>query len=118
MDFPENPNSESADAVVALIQKQMHQLSEELGPGQSIEAVVPAPGGGKIFVTWFGHHNPDFIKITGLDADGSDVCLLAHKNTLQVLLKKVNNESETGPQVSFQTPEMASASQITFDESA
>jgi hypothetical protein len=119
MDSPEDPApaSELADAYVALIQKQMKHLSEELGEGMSIDAFVPVPGGGQIHVTWFGFHNPDMIKITGLDADGNDVCLLAHKSTLQVILKKVNQVDQK-PQVSFQLPSAPRENQDVFDETA
>ena len=118
MDFPENPVSESADAYVALIQKQMKRLSEELAEGQEIEAIVPLANGTQVHVTAFGYHNPDMIKLLGIDADGHDVCLLAHKNTLQVVLRRVSIHSEAKPQVTFQTPDLEPSNEISLDETA
>ncbi len=118
MDLPENAASAQADAYVALVQKQMKRLSEELAEGQEIEVIVPIANGGQVFVTWLGYENPDMIKVTGMDADGKDVCLLAHKNTLQVLLRRSNIQSEAKPQTTFQLPSSNEPKEISLDETA
>jgi hypothetical protein len=102
MDLPEDSISETADAYVAFIQKQMNHLSEDLRDGQDIEVVVPLPNGNQITATWFGYHNPDIIKINGQDAQGMDVCLLVHKTKLEVLLRKVNLNRNAKSDVNFQ----------------
>ena len=118
MDSPENTASELADACIALIQQQMVRLSEEMAEGQEIEAIVPLADGGRILVTCFGFHNPDLIKITGIDGEGNDVCLMAHKNTLQVVLRRVNSRPEGRPQIAFQMPDAGSPREVSLDETA
>ena len=118
MDSSENPVSDLAEAFVALIQKQMKKLADELADGQTVEAIVPLANGGRINASWFGYHNPDMVKITGVDADGNDVCLLAHKNTVQVMLRKTPVGQEVKPQIAFQLSPQPVSSEMPFDQIA
>ncbi len=118
IDFPENPASQTADACVALIQQELQRLVQEYGEGQDVEVVVALAGGGQIVVTWFGYHNPDIIKLSGIDASGNDVCLLAHKNTLQVVLRRATNSAQPKPPITFQQPGEMPLDQLSFNETA
>lgn len=118
MDSPDSVPSDSADAYVALIQKQIRHLSEQVMEGQIVEAVVPLPSGVQIVANSFGAHNPGVIKINGCDANGNEVCLLAHKSTLQVLLRTAGANAANKPQVNFQTPESDQSGDLTFNETA
>jgi len=102
MDSPENSISDTADAYVAFIQKQMNRLSNELMDGQEIEVLVPLANGSQVVASWFGFQNPDILMINGQDSDGCDVCLLVHKSKLQVLLRKVNLSRGQKSPVNFQ----------------
>lgn len=131
MDSPENSISNTADAYVAFVQKQMNLLSNELMDGQEIEVLVPLANGNQVVASWFGYQNPDIIKINGQDSGGCDVCLLIHKSKLQVLLRKVSLSQSQKSAVDFQPPgdlaagldsgiamDFESAEEPPFDETA
>lgn len=115
---PQNGASEPAEAYITFVQQQLQRLNDDLVDGQALEALVPLANGDRLIVTSFGFHNPDLVKINGTDKDGNDMCLVAHKNTLQVVLRRLKNRQEVKPEVAFQDPAANQPKQILFEGTA
>lgn len=113
---PEATTAQSAETYVATVQRQIQFLHEQLGEGQTVEAVVCMSDGSPLFVNHFGFENPDLLKLIGTDADGHEVCYIAHKSSLQIMLRKTKPRVEVNPQVAFQGPE--APKEILIDQQA
>lgn len=101
---PNHGASEPAEAYIAFVQQQLQQLNGDLVDGQALEVMIPLATGERLIVSSFSFHNPDLIKVHGRDKDGNDMCLVAHKSTLQVVLRRVGKRNDVNPEVAFQDP--------------
>lgn len=116
MEFSDSPESDPVDAFVAQIQTQMQRMHEELPGGQNLEVLVPLASGQYVRLTSLGQENAEVIKVVGTDENGHDVCLLMHKSSFQVVLKKTSAGPEVKPGSAFKSEEPIP--EISFDETA
>ena len=63
MDPSERANSDSAEAYVAQIQKQIQRLTEEMPSGQTLDAIIPLANGTQIKAVRFGAESQEMRSL-------------------------------------------------------
>lgn len=93
---------EYADTFVQRLERQIEDLRRELDESKGLLVTVLLPGNREIPVTFFGYHNPNLIAVHGLGPDGSEVRVLVHQNSLQLLCSVVDKHKAPKRTIGFQ----------------
>lgn len=78
-----------ADTFHDRIEAQIKDYTETLADGEDLLIQVVLLNGSSIFPAWFGYHNPSMIVIDGVDGKGNEVRMLAHQESVQILMTKI-----------------------------
>jgi hypothetical protein len=91
MDYPRlNPsvlkNPTLASTFYDQLQEAINRELEQLGKMEQLAVYYQGPSGAPLLVTDLGYHNPYLIKLFGKNERDEECVVLAHMNSVQLLL--------------------------------
>jgi hypothetical protein len=94
-------NEDFVNVAAAFYERLQECIREEeanLAEDEGLVAVVYLPGGHELYAFGFGYINPNIIRIWGVNpANDSMGCLVAHPNTVQILLRRHKRSTTQAP---------------------
>ena len=78
-----------ADTFYERLRYQIEEIEKELAGDEQLAVVHYNSAGQPFMVRDIGYHNPNLIILYGQDADNNECSILAHMNTIQLVLIRV-----------------------------
>jgi len=94
---PTPPSDLMADTMYDRIQAQIESFTEELESGHAILVEVLLPGGERVLAKSFSYHNPRFIMVECVTADGLRSTVVLDFTQFAMRLSAVDTAADTKP---------------------